>query len=366
MSSHERKGRFAYVKRENDHLLRSLRNRWARWDKEQWRDYDGLCTKDLTVVDILKSYRLNRRPYSVSTLQMFAVCPYQFFLSAIHGLRSKPQRHALQEIDPVTRGHLFHRVQASALRRLQSAGKLPLKESALPEALTLLNETLHEIASQYYEDLSPAIDQIWRDGIERMRVDLRGWMHSLARDDRWQPIHFEFAFGFGPDANRDPASLSAPAVLSGGHRLHGIVDLIERSTEHGNLRITDHKTGSNNSKIGAIIGGGESLQPVLYALAIESALNARVTEGRLSFCTAAAGFSERIVPIDQSARKHIATLLGIIDGAIENGFLVPAPRPKACSQCKFITICGPYEEERISLKTDQERLTQLRKVRELP
>lgn len=365
MSSQDRKGRFAYVKKENDHLFRSLRNRWSRWDKERWWEYDGLCTKSPAVIDILKSHRLNSRAYSASALQTFAVCPYQFFLSSIHGLRSKPERHAVQQIDPLTRGHLFHKVQAATLRRLQTTGKLPINDSSLAAALTVLNTTLDEIAARYYENLSPAIDQVWHDSIERMRLDLRGWLHLLAREERWEPIHFEFGFGFGAAADRDPASLLAPAVLSSGHRLHGIVDLIECCTEDQNLRVTDHKTGSNDGKTGAIIAGGESLQPVLYALAVESVLNTPVTDGRLSFCTAAGGFSERVVHIDQNARENISTLLGIIDSAIEDVFLVPAPKPKACTHCKFITVCGPYEEIRISSKSDQGRLKQLQRVRKL-
>jgi ATP-dependent helicase/DNAse subunit B len=298
-------------------------------------------------------------------LQLFAVCPYQFLLSTIHGLRPKSEKHALQQIEPMTRGHMFHKVQATVLRRLQTAGTLPLTGAGLADALALLNATLDEIALRYNDDLSPAIDQVWQDGVERMRADLRGWLHGLARDDRWRPIHFEFAFGLGPAPDRDPMSLATSITLSSGHRLHGIVDLIERSTDHQSLRITDHKTGVNDSMTMAIIAGGESLQPVLYGLAVETAFNERVTEGRLSFCTAAGGFSERIVPIDDVARKYSLMLLNTIDRAVEEVFLVPAPKPNACNRCKFITVCGPYEEIRISSKTDQARLKHLHSLRKL-
>jgi ATP-dependent helicase/DNAse subunit B len=45
-------------------------------------------------------------------LQSFAACPYKFLLSAIYRLAPREEAVALQSIDPVTRGAIFHRVQA--------------------------------------------------------------------------------------------------------------------------------------------------------------------------------------------------------------------------------------------------------------
>ena len=102
-----------------------------------------------------------------------------------------------------------------------------------------------------------------------------------------------------------------------------------------------------------VIGGGEILQPVLYALAVEAALGAQVEEARLFFCTARGGFGERVVKNDVRVRTLGRQVLETIDGAIGRGFLPPAPRAEACLHCDFHLVCGPHEEERVRRKESQ-------------
>jgi len=107
------------------------------------------------------------------------------------------------------------------------------------------------------------------------------------------------------------------------------------------------------------------LQPVLYGLAVEDLLAARVVESRLFYCTRAGGFSERLVPLSAEARSRGAEVLGVVDRAIAAGFLPPAPRARACGICDFRDVCGPHEESRIKLK-DQARIEELRALRDWP
>ena len=69
---------------------------------------------------MLESQRLGARPYSVSALQKFATCPYQFVLSAIYRFAPNDPPEPLQRLDPLTRGSLFHEVQARVLRALHA------------------------------------------------------------------------------------------------------------------------------------------------------------------------------------------------------------------------------------------------------
>jgi ATP-dependent helicase/nuclease subunit B len=361
--SAERKGRLAYVMQLNDHLARSLRSRWARW-KPEWSQYDGLCKKSEKITEILRENQLSSRPYSVSALQKFAVCPYQFLLSGIYRLEPREEPAPIEQLDPLTRGEMFHRVQAHLLRELQNSDGLPLTPPKLPAALKQLDKTLDDVAHHYYEELAPAINRVWQNGVERLRADLRVWLEKLAAVTSWTPIHFEFGFGFPAREGRDPASLSEAVTLPSGEKLHGFVDLIEKAVD-GQLRVTDNKTGKNYTGKGLVVGGGEVLQPVLYGLAVEAALKEPVLESRLFFCTAAGGFSERIIPLDEIARNSGSTVLRTIQQAIASGFLVPAPREDACSWCDFQEVCGPYEEIRTGRKNEHPQLVQLKAVRGL-
>jgi len=358
------RGRAAYLLRLNPHLKRSLQSRWARWSRD-WREQDGFLTRNQSVLDGLEKYRLSKRPYSVSALQKFAVCPYQFFLSAVHRLEPRQEALPLEQLDPLTRGHIFHRVQAETLRALKEAGVLPLSTASLETADRMLDEVLKAVATQYRDELAPAIERVWQDEMESLHADLRGWLRVVAESGgEWNPIHFEFGFGLPAGDELDPASVRDPVVLPGGYLLHGIVDLIEERVGNTALRITDHKTGRDWAPNPLVVGGGEVLQPTLYGMAVEIALGRPLVEGRLSYCTAAGHYSERTVELNAVARSNANGVLRVIDTHLGIPFLVPAPKPGACNRCDFRDVCGPYEELRIARKP-QNRLAQIQSLRSL-
>ena len=357
-------GRAAYLLKLNPHLKRSLRSRWARWSKD-WREQDGFLTRKESVFDALKEHRLSARPYSVSALQKFAVCPYQFFLSAVHRLEPRQEALPLEQLDPLTRGHIFHRVQARTLRRLKETGLLPLTSTGLGSAERVLDDTLGAVAAKYKDELAPAIKRVWQDEIESLHGDLRGWLRTLADPgNRWRPLHFEFGFGLPSDSELDPGSVSDPVRLPGGYFLHGIADLIEERASNAELRITDHKTGRDWAPDPLVVGGGEVLQPTLYGMAVEVALGRPVSEGRLFYCTTAGHYSERRVELNTVARNNAEAVLHVIDDHLSRPFLVPAPKPDACNRCDFREVCGPYEALR-SARKPQDQLAQLESVRDL-
>lgn len=370
-----RAGRARYLMELNPHLARSLRARWARWS-QTWSRYDGLCDPGKQARELLAAHRLTARPYSPSTLQKFAVCPYQFFLSAIHQFAPREESVPLEQMDALTRGHLFHRAQAELGRSLQVGG-LPLSASNLDAALQMLDRVLDGedgrsgIAGEYKERLAPAIERVWKSEVDSVRADLRGWLRWLAEhpdEGGWLPIHFELGIGFSSAEGRDPRSHPDPVTVAGRYQLHGIVDVVERRPRgqgQVELRVTDYKTGRARTDEGLVVGGGEVLQPVLYALAVEAALGQPVVEARLFFATVAGGFSERVVKLDERARSLGVQVLQTIDAAIDHGFLPPAPRPGACSRCDFRLVCGPHEEIRVTRK-DASQLGDLLKLRSLP
>ncbi len=72
---------------------------------------------------------------------------------------------------------------------------------------------------------------------------------------------------------RDEHSLRDDVVVDGRFRLRGAIDLIEEHRQTRALRITDHKTGRKPDRIEKVlIGGGAVLQPMLYSMAVEAAL----------------------------------------------------------------------------------------------
>ena len=361
------KGRARYLLSLNPGLRRSLLTRWARWRKP-WSRYDGLCDPDEAARAAIDAHRLHARAYSVSALQRFARCPYQFFLSAVLRLEPREEAGPLERMDPLTRGRMFHAVQAEFVRELDRQGALPITASRVEETERVLDTTLDRIAAGYHDDLAPAIERVWSDEVEWMRADLKGWIHRVADEEgEWIPIHSEFGFGFGRGNGRDPGSVRAPVTLDGRWQLHGVVDAIEAKvgpSSDRDLRVTDHKTGRNRTRARMVVGQGEVLQPVLYGLAVEEALGRPVHSSRLFFCTVAGGFDSRSVSLGPGERRQGIEVLEIVDRAIETGQLLPAPRAGACAWCDFLDVCGPWEEKRVGWK-DQARLADLRALRQM-
>jgi len=307
----------------------------------------------------------------LSALQRFASCPYQFLLATIYRLEPWDEPEPLVRMDPLTRGSLFHRVQAEFYRAMHADHALPVSADRLPHAIETLDAVLDLVAAEYAEKLAPAIDRVWRDEIDELRRDLGIWVQKLADAGAWRPEYFEFSFGLGAGGStralgvaegRDPRSLPDPVVIDGRFVLRGSVDLIEHRSDLDVFRVTDHKTGKNRSNPDLIIGGGAMLQPVLYSVAVEQGLAKKVVAGRLFYCTTAGGFAEHEIPIDDYTRGQGLQALAIIDRAIEHGFLPAAPAERACAWCDFRPVCGPREEERVKRKAP-DRLADLDALR---
>jgi hypothetical protein len=356
------KGHAHYLLGLNAALRRSVISRWAR-DKKPWSSSDGLIKVAPGTQSAIDANRLHKRPYSLSALQRFATCPYQFLLATIYRLEPWDEPEPLMRMDPLTRGSLFHRAQAEFLRAMDAAGELPIRPGRVEPAMAALDRIVDRVAGEYAEQLAPAIDRVWRDEIGEIRRDLGIWVQKLAEGGPWRPSYFEFSFGLA-DEGRDPRSLPDPVIVGERFVLRGSVDLIERDATRDALRVTDHKTGKNRSNPDLIVGGGTVLQPVLYSMAIEKGLGRPVVEGRLFYATTAGGFVEHAIPINDYTRGQGLQVLSIIDRAVEQGFIVPAPDERACTWCDFRPVCGPREEERIERKA-ADRLADLEALRSM-
>jgi CRISPR-associated protein Cas4 len=250
-------------------------------------------------------------------------------------------------MDPLTRGLLFHKVQQKLGETLRDAGLLPVCNDSLAQALVHLETVLATVAAEYAEKLVPAIPRVWDSEIDGLRTDLRGWLHHHASNEYdWEPIHFEKKFEVALDQVT----------------LHGLIDVIEQRGEQ--LRVTDYKTGKAPETIPRWVGGGQHLQPLLYALAAEKDLGARIDSGRLVYATQRGGYTTVQIPLDDKARQFVGKLLTDIESMLAGGFLPPVPAKEECERCDYRSVCGPYEERRL-LKKDQrdERLDALFEIR---
>ncbi len=405
----EATGQAHYLLTANSHLARALRGRSRRWLR-RWTPNDGLVEVDELGRQSIARHQFAARSFSATALQNYASCPYRFFLSAILRLEMRQEPAAIEVIDPLTRGSLFHETQFEVLTNLKAAGLLPLvvgaplagrpsqrnemrrrdreegstldredgrsvqqdegrpRSDAPTIAFEFVDRALDRLAKEYEDKLAPAIPRVWQDGINSIRADLREWLRRMADSgDGWVPDKFELSFGLTADRgprDADPDSVSEAVEIVGDFKLRGSIDLVERHSS-GNFRVTDHKTGKARAEKDTVVGGGKYLQPLLYALAAQKILNKRVESGRLYYCTADGGYEERVVALDEFNLQTVTSVLTAIRQSLADAFLPAAPEEGACGWCDFLAICGGFEEIRTRNKPG-DRLVQLKRIRELP
>jgi RecB family exonuclease len=359
-------GAARYLITSNRHLARALRHRAMRFDPNRWSYADGLVKPDEAARAVLAAHALTARSYSPTAMQSFAACPYRFLLHAVHKLAPREEPVAIEKMDPLDKGSLVHQTLFELLSLLRDRGLVPINEGNFAEVRQALDRILASVAERYKNDLAPAIDKVWEDGIASVRADLLESLRREAERAPWIPWKLELAFGLPPSRGRDPSSSGRAVPLDCGITLRGSIDLVEEAPD-GTLRATDHKTGKQRQRPGSVVGGGESLQPVFYALAVEKIFpERRVAGGRLSYCTSAGDFKEVMVPLDRLARDAADRVAATLGQAITRGFLPAAPARDACRFCDYRPICGPWEEERTRKKKDRSELEALEALRRLP
>ena len=359
------RGHAHYLLKLNECLRRSVIDRWARGER-RWSVSDGLTRVTPHIQPALAAQRMTHRAFSLSALQRFSACPYQFLLAAVYRLHPLEIPEPLQRLDPLSRGSLFHRIQRQFFVELRRQERLPLTAAGVEDARAMLDRVVDSVAAEEHDALAPAVERVWNDEIAGIRRDLQAWIEHLAKDGEvWDPKFFEFGFGAVP-GERDESSVANDVTLEGGFRLRGAVDLIEEHRVTKLLRITDHKTGRKPDRIEkVIVDGGKVLQPVLYGMAVEAALGRPVRQGRLFYCTSAGSFHQHEIPLNDMTRAAALEVLQVIDRAVENGFLAAAPTEEACDRCDFRPVCGPDVYRRVARKP-QDKLADLFAIRSRP
>ncbi len=356
-------GRARYLFDLNPALRRALVARHQRLSRA-WTSHDGLVVPP----EVLARHRLQARAYSASALQRFATCPYQFYLSTV--LRLEPREEAVPHttLDPLTRGSMVHEMLAAIMRAFIAQGWAPLTDANLEQAQAVADELVTRVAGEYEDRLRPPILRVWQDAVGAIRRDIHEWVRRLPADGaHWTPARVEIGVGFAGGFGRDDASQREDAVLPDGTRMHGVVDLLERGPGD-EWRITDYKTGRYRLAANVVVNGGRTLQPILYAMAVEAAFGGRVTASRLYYCTDEGGYEEHPWAITgasgEATRKAGLEVLAIIDHAIQEGRLPAAPSEEACHWCDFAAVCGPSAQS-LPRRKDSRALAELTHLRRM-
>ncbi len=364
-----RPGTAAYLLGESS-LARSLRQEYMR-QARKWQSPDGFLNPGKNAQTALQRYRPHERSYSPTGLEGYSSCPYSFFLRNVAGLTARRHPVPAMPLDSLTRGSLLHEVFARLGARLPDLGTRPRIE--LRTVFREVEAIFREVEREYRERLSPPVRRIWDDEMDGLLGDLRGFLDRHLESGRVFLAN-ERAFGMTPGKANDPSSTAETPVFEGVIRVHGSIDAVERRKD-GSIQVTDYKTGRAGDAVGAdaVLLGGQTLQPVLYARAWEALDGEPVASSRLYYATLRGAFQETAVNTGApESREVFREFVAALDAAISEGQFAALPRRDrflACDWCDFRAICGPRPASHEHVKpsaAESGRLAALATIRALP
>ncbi len=194
---------------------------------------------------------------SAGALEGYADCPVRWLVQR----ELQPERFD-PESDSLARGSYIHEVLERLLARLGG----PITPQSLPDALALLGELVHEVATPIGAG-RPA--PIRAAALRQIEADLRRYVeYEAACGPGWKQEGLELRFGFADEEGSLP-----PLVLGDGEvRVRGMIDRVDVDGA-GHAIVRDYKSGSASARHpSARWNADRQLQVPLYMLAVRQLL----------------------------------------------------------------------------------------------
>jgi ATP-dependent helicase/nuclease subunit B len=349
-------------------LLAGLQSIAARANPKTFTEYEGLFTTEAAKRKLAKHYGPEHL-WSVSRLEKYAYCPFQFMMNSVLGIEELPD--LALEINYGRRGSLAHEALTTLHRRLndpdkfQSPGDLGLEEfnRLRDESIALLIEQVPEgsFLQAALQDIDVRLVAEWFESY----FDQHAEYDKLGESAKLRPAHFEVSFGMKPrksDVKVDPLSTDKPFKLRSGEetiQLSGRVDRIDVGVIGNQVvfNILDYKTGSKKRLKMEDIHAGLALQLPLYAMAVEELLmiDRSAKPWRVGYWyLKAKGFESHELPQfwDRTDAGFAETeswadlrktllkrVLEIVHGIRDGQFPVFSNDEHCTSMCSFSTVC---------------------------
>ena len=231
-------------------------------------DYEGVLTVE-TLSAVNRRCLESRREhiYSVTELEIYARCPFQYFINNVLKFRVE-EDETEDELSGLERGSLLHDILFEFYNNRHNQKRLPIgqcDEEAFKEAKAQLNELLDSNAekkrNRRKEKLIGENNLFWETDIEKLRIALHKW---LAAERTYglpvTPRYFEVSFGQERELRYPELSCREPITI-GDVRMTGKIDRIDIG--NGTFNIVDYKTGSSTVRMPEILSG-RSLQLPIY------------------------------------------------------------------------------------------------------
>ena len=231
-------------------------DRYGHWLQEEYKE-------PKLPVELLEQLYGKEISGSVTRLERFSACPYQYF--CIYGLELKEREE--YKIRPVDLGNLFHKALECFSRKIKESEyswkNIPdkVQEEYISEALhTAMDENLSDVfqSTSRNQYKIKTVERILKRTIQVLRAHLK--------NSQFEPDRFELSFGKNKQLKEAEVSLKDGRKMF----LQGVIDRVDTCDEEDQIlmRIIDYKSGMKKFELEDFYYGLE-LQLVIYMNAAE-------------------------------------------------------------------------------------------------
>lgn len=208
--------------------------------------------------------------YSISQLELYAKCPFQFFLKRI--LKLTPLEEPTEELEPMEMGLLLHAILEQFMKAVNEQNlNLQLeKEKARKLLFTIASEkidklNIHSSLSFWEIEKILGVNGNLNDSLLTLFLE-----NEFSRGDSFQPTYFEVPFGRLRSEDGQKSTLLS-LNLSSKAKLRGKIDRIDINFDEKRFKVYDYKL-SGKKPNEEDLQLGISLQIPLYLFAAQQIL----------------------------------------------------------------------------------------------
>lgn len=239
--------------------------------------FKGFLLSDEMPQENINSYleQLKDKQYSISELELYAKCPFKYFLERV--LRVETVEEPSEEIEAVEIGSLLHSILFRFYVQLRSEG-ITLQgcdEQSFLKAKEMLFNIAHDKTGEIQKKLPFAFYDFEKilgiGGKEENSILYKFLCYEKENTDEFRPSFFEATFGSAVKTSSDEELIFNEPVNINGINIRGKIDRIDLDENESKFNILDYKL-SGKKPTQADIEAGISLQLPLYMFAAKSLL----------------------------------------------------------------------------------------------
>ncbi len=301
-------------------------------------DFDGGVGSSRLIAAVLAT----TTPVAPTAIEMYATCPFRYFLGRVLGVRETRETEEIWTIDALERGSLYHDVLDEFFRDMPSAPGAgdPSHASEWRRLVAILDRHIERVGAV-------GSTVAWTNEQSTLTSDLSTYLRYDARDRAERGVHPRYneqTFG-GDDTTWPPVVIEVP----GGHlSFRGRIDRVDLSADGRRAEVHDYKTGSDRYQEleQDPVNAGKTLQLALYREAVRRAFPGIESVGaRYALITARGEFKSIRVDESSGVEARLRTVLREIAGGIAAGGFpqVPGKEDRSsfenCRYCPYDRVC---------------------------